>query len=52
VLEHEELPDEVERITPDEVAVGTSDVQADDLLTGVDDEPVDEVPLVDLTESE
>jgi hypothetical protein len=52
VLEHEELPDEVERITPDEVSVGTSDVQADDLLTGVDDEPVDEVPLVDLTESE
>ena len=52
VLEHEELPDEVKRITPDEVAVGTSDVQADDLLTGVDDEPVDEIPLVDLTESE
>ena len=52
VLEHEELPDEVERITPVEVAVGTSDVQAEDLLTGVDDEPVDQVPLVDLTESE
>ena len=52
VLEHEELPEEVGRITPDAVDIGTGDVEADDLLTGIEDEPMDAVPLVDLTESE
>ena len=52
VLVHEELPEEVERLAPIEVATATDDVAADDLLTGGDDESVDDVPFVDLTESE
>ena len=52
ILVLEELPEEVERITPIEVGTSTADVTADDLLDGLDDEPMDEVPFVDLTESE
>ncbi len=51
ILVHEELPEDVERI-PVEVGTATADVTADDLLDGLDDEPVDEIPFVDLTESE
>jgi len=52
ILVHEELPTDVARLTPDEIATATDDVAADDLLTGIDDEPVDSIPFVDLTESE
>ena len=52
ILVLEELPEEVERITPIEVGTSTADVTADDLLDGLDDEPTDDVPFVDLTESE
>jgi hypothetical protein len=51
ILVHEELPEDVERI-PVEVGTATADVTADDLLDGLDDEPVDDIPFVDLTESE
>jgi hypothetical protein len=37
---------------PEEIATATDDVSADDLLTEMDDEPVDPIPFVDLTESE
>jgi hypothetical protein len=49
---HEELPDEVDRITPDEVATKTSDVSADDLLSDIKDESESDIPFVDLTDSE
>ncbi len=52
ILIHEELPDEIERITPVEVATSTSDVTADDLLTGIEIESNEDIPFVDLTESE
>jgi hypothetical protein len=52
ILVHEELPEETHRSVPTEIATATDDVAADDLLTGVDDEPVDSIPFVDLTESE
>lgn len=52
ILVHEELPDDVERITPVETAISTTGVSADDLLDGLDDEIDDEIPFVDLTESE
>ncbi len=52
IMVHEELPEDVERITPIEVGTPTSDVSADDLLDGLDEKPVDYIPFVDLTESE
>jgi len=52
IMIHDELPEEVSRITPDEIATKTGDVSADDLLSGIDDEPEDDIPFVDLTESE
>lgn len=52
ILIHDELPTDVERITPVEVSTSTADVTADDLLKGFDEEPVDDIPFVDLTESE
>ncbi|HIG19924.1 MAG TPA: hypothetical protein EYQ78_04015 [Candidatus Poseidoniales archaeon] len=52
ILVHEELPDEVDRITPDEVATKTSDVSADDLLGDIKDESDGNIPFIDLTDSE
>ena len=52
VMVHEELPDEVDRITPDEVATKTSDVSADDLLGDINDDSESDIPFVDLTDSE
>ena len=52
ILVHEELPDEVDRITPDEVATKTSDVSADDLLGDIKDESDESIPFIDLTDSE
>lgn len=51
ILVHEELPEEVERLNPEVVATETSNVSADDLFSEMDDVE-DEVPFVDLTESE
>jgi len=52
ILIHEELPEEVDRIAPNEVATKTSDVSADDLLKGINDDSDNDVPFVDLTDSE
>ncbi len=52
VMVHEELPDEVDRITPSEVATKTGDVSADDLLGDIDDESESDIPFVDLTDAE
>ena len=52
ILVHEELPDEVDRITPDEVATKTSDVSADDLLGDIKEESDGDIPFIDLTDSE
>nr|MBC8518042.1 hypothetical protein [Euryarchaeota archaeon] len=52
ILVHEELPDEVDRITPDEVATKTSDVSADDLLGDITEESGGDIPFIDLTDSE
>lgn len=52
ILVHEELPDEVDRITPNEVATKTSDVSADDLLGDIKDESDESIPFIDLTASE
>ncbi len=52
ILIHEELPDDVERITPIEIATSTTDVTAEDLLTDIENETDKDIPFVDLTESE
>ena len=49
---HEELPYEVDRITPSEVATKTGDVSADDLLGDFNDDSKSDIPFVDLTDSE
>lgn len=51
VMVHTELPDEVMTVKHESGAVQTSEVTADDLMTSAD-EGVDDVPFVDLTESE